>query len=386
MTAAARLFRTAFDREPEGVWSAPGRVNLIGEHTDYNGGLVLPFALSKRTDVAMALRHGGTSRICSSFAPGHVIELGPDDLNPGRTTGWVAYVAGVLWAMQADDGWDIAIDSSVPVGSGLSSSAALTCAVATGIDELLGLRLGRRELARRAQAAENGYVGVPTGGMDQVASMLCTRGHALLFDTREDTTEAIPFDPRSAGIDTVVVDTGVRHSHAEGSYADRRAECEQAAEELDVPTLRDIDTLDLNVALARLGSDRLRRRVRHVVTENDRVRSAVDALCTGDWERVGRLLAEAHVSVRDDFEVSCPELDLTVETLLSNGALGARLTGGGFGGSVVCLVPSSRSPKAVAAIEEAFLSRALPAPTAFPVVPSGGAARIDDEEAMNASG
>ena len=216
--SAVATFRRVFGFEADGVWAAPGRVNLIGEHTDYNEGLVLPFAIAEQTEAAISPRSDGHIRICSAQNPGEVSELKVSGLTPGLPSGWAAYVAGVPWALESDQGFDVAIDSSVPVGSGLSSSAALMCAVGLGINEMFDLGFSRREIARRTQRTENEYVGAPTGGMDQIASLLGTAGHAILFDVRADTTEQVPFDPAAAGYDVLVVDSMVRHGHAGGEY------------------------------------------------------------------------------------------------------------------------------------------------------------------------
>ena len=221
MISGGATFRRVFGYEAVGLWAAPGRVNLIGEHTDYNDGLVLPFAIAERTEAAIAPRNDGHIRVCSAQNPGEVIEFKASSLSPGLPSGWAAYVAGVPWALDCDRGFDVAVDSSVPVGSGLSSSAALMCAVGLGINELFALGFTRRELASRTQRTENDYVGAPTGGMDQIASLLGSEGHAILFDVRADTTEQVPFDPRSAGFEILVVDSMVRHGHASGEYAER---------------------------------------------------------------------------------------------------------------------------------------------------------------------
>ncbi|MDJ0497822.1 MAG: galactokinase [Acidimicrobiia bacterium] len=376
MTKAANLFRSIFGAEADGVWAAPGRVNLIGEHTDYNDGLVLPFALAQRTEVAIRLRTDGVIRMSSALAPNNVVGIPVKELAPGWPAGWGAYVAGVPWALEGDVGFDAAIDSSVPVGAGLSSSAALICAVGLGINDLLSLGYSRRELARRTRRTENEYVGAPTGGMDQIAALLCIEGHALLYDVREDTTEQVPFDPSDAGLKVLVVDTQVRHGHVDGEYAKRRADCEQAAEQLGVPTLRDVAYSDLDAALNHLDNERLVKRVRHVVTENQRVRDTAAALASDDWVGVGELLTAAHASIRDDFEASCTELDVAVAMLMESGALGARMTGGGFGGAAIALVPHAEADEAAHTVRAVFADNGFVPPTIFSVVPSAGATRI----------
>jgi galactokinase len=376
MTDGRATFRRVFGYEAVGLWVAPGRVNLIGEHTDYNDGLVLPFAIAERTEAAIAPRSDGHIRICSAQNPGEVLELKAGRLAPGLPSGWAAYVAGVPWALECEQGFDVAIDSSVPVGSGLSSSAALMCAVGLGINELFTLGYSRRDLAQRTQRTENDYVGAPTGGMDQIASLLGTEGHAILFDVRADTTEQVPFDPASAGLEVLVVDSMVRHGHAGGEYRERRDDCEESARRLDVPSLRGVTVGDLPAALLQLGDDRLAKRTRHIVTENQRVLGVATALSRNRWERVGELLNEAHISYRDDFEASCIEVDVAIETLLDSGALGARLTGGGFGGAAISLLRSDGIAAAKAAIGAVYEDRGWEPATMFTVVPSAGAQRI----------
>jgi galactokinase len=376
MISAADTFWRVFGSDPTGVWAAPGRVNLIGEHTDYNDGLVLPFAIEERTEAAFSLRDDGHIRICSAQNPGEVVEMKAVNLTPGLPSGWAAYVAGVPWALETAVGFDVAVDSSVPVGSGLSSSAALMCAVALGLNDLLDLGYTRRDLARRTHSTENDYVGAPTGGMDQIASLLGTAGYALLYDVQFDTTEQIPFDPGAAGLVVLAVDSMVRHGHADGAYRERRDDCEESARILGVETLRKVSVADLPNALPKLGNDRLAKRTRHIVTENQRVTDTATALRQDRWARVGELLTAAHVSYRDDFEASCPEVDLAVDTLLEAGAIGARLTGGGFGGAAICLMPVDQVNGAIAAVEASYSTAGYPAPQSFTVVPSAGAQRI----------
>jgi galactokinase len=351
-------------------------VNLIGEHTDYNGGLVLPFALAERTEAAISVRDDGVLRACSAQEPGEVVEINVAELHPGRPAGWGSYVAGVLWALDSGVGFDIAVTSEVPVGSGLSSSAALTCAIALGMNDLLEMGFDRPELARRTRRAENEYVGAPTGSMDQMASLLCTAGHALLYDTAADSTRQIPFDPDAAGLAILVVDTRVRHAHAGGEYVARRADCELAARRLELGSLREIEYPGLEEALDRIDDERVRQRVRHVVTENHRVIEMTGALGKGDWRRVGDLLVAAHRSIRDDFEASCPELDLAVDTLVGAGALGARMTGGGFGGAALGILPGDLVEVARGELESTFASSGFTKPNTFTVAPSDGARRI----------
>ena len=371
-------FLRTFDRRPSGVWSAPGRVNLIGEHTDYNDGFVLPFAIDARTTVAVATRDDRLLRLRSAQQPTGDVAVPLDELAPGRPDGWASYAAGVVWAFREDGhdvpGLDLLVDGRVPLGAGLSSSAALECAVALALDSLLDLGLGTDRLASLAQRAENDFVGAPTGVMDQIASLHGRDGHALLLDTRSMAVEAIPLDASGDGLVLVVVDTRVHHALGDGSYGDRRSACERATEALGVSALRDVPLDGLTDRLAPLD-DELRRRARHVVTENARVLAAVDALRAGDWPELGRLMTASHESLRDDYEVSCVELDAAVECALAAGAVGARMTGGGFGGSAIALVPAGRVGALRQAVTEHYAGRGWQPPAVFPVVPSAWARR-----------
>ncbi|MGA9596597.1 MAG: galactokinase [Acidimicrobiia bacterium] len=374
--SAATIFGRVYGYPAGGVWAAPGRVNLIGEHTDYNEGLVLPFAIAERTEAAITPRTDGRIRACSAQSAGEVVELDVSGLRPGIPSGWAAYVAGVPWSLECAQGFDVAIDSSVPLGSGLSSSAALMCSVGLGLNELFDLGFSRRDLARRTQRTENDYVGAPTGGMDQVASLLATEGHAILFDVQADMTEQVPFDPGAADLEVLVVDSMVRHGHAAGEYRARRADCEESARRLGVPSLRAVTVAELPAAAERLGDEQLAMRTRHIVTENQRVSDVAAALALGNWGRVGELLTEAHISYRDDFEASCIEVDVAVDTLLDCGALGARLTGGGFGGAAIALIESSAAVGTQRTVVAAFEQRGFATPMIFTVAPSAGARRI----------
>jgi galactokinase len=353
---AGSLFREVFGGEPDGVWLAPGRANLMGEHTDYNDGFVLPFALGQGVTAAAARnpdRSGAGKRrltLCSRQQPDDPVEVDLDGLAPGRVTGWAAYPAGVAWALEAAGhrvpGACIAIDSDVPAGAGLSSSAALECATALALTSLGGLDVPRAELVTIARRAENEFAGVPTGIMDQSASLLCRAGHALLLDCRSLESAQVPFEPAAAGAGLLLINTRARHELSDGEYGQRRAECEEAARRLGVPSLRDLtgpaDT-------GSLGDPVLRRRVRHVFTDNQRVLEVVALLrapsgpSADTYREIGRLLTQAHASLRDDFEVSWPEADAAVEAAVAAGAYGARMIGGGFGGSVLALVPATVS-------------------------------------------
>jgi galactokinase len=374
---AERWFRDWFGGRPEQMWLAPGRANLIGEHTDYNQGWVLPFALDLGVTVAAGRRGDGLLAIRSRQAPGTPADLQLAALAPGAVTGWAAYPAGVAWALREAGhplagGASMAIDSDLPQGAGLSSSAALECAAALALDGLHGLGLPRPQLATLAQRAENDFVGVPSGIMDQSASLLSRAGHALLLDCRTGVTADVPLDPAAAGLALLIVDTGARHALGDGRYAQRRSECEQAAARLGVGSLRDVTS---PAEVGRLDDPVLRRRARHVVTENGRVKQAVALLTRGDLAGVGPLLYASHASLRDDFEVSWPEADVAVDAAMAAGALGARMMGGGFGGSALALVPAGQ--RAVgAAITAEFARRGWPSPAFFPAVPSAGAFRL----------
>ena len=357
----------------DGVWQGPGRVNLIGEHTDYNAGLALPFALDRRTLVAVRRRPDRRWRCWSrQHAPEgdpEAVEVDLADLGPDRPEGWARYVLGVAWALTAAGvevpGLDLLVDSAVPLGSGLSSSAALTAAVAVATDGLAGADLGAEALVGICHDAESRFVGAPTGTLDQRAVLLSRAGHALLIDFATGGTETVPL--RGTG-PLVVVDTGVRHDHATGEYGARRADCEAAAATLGLPDLRSADLASIDAHL----SGRLAARARHVVTENARVVATVDRLRAG--EGIGDLLDASHRSLRDDFEVSCPELDAVVDAARRAGAEGARMTGGGFGGSAIVLGLSVEVARVAATEALAPLGR-VPA-AVFAAVPSGPAGRV----------
>jgi galactokinase len=369
-------FRAARGREPDGVWAAPGRVNLIGEHTDYNDGFVLPIALQQRTVAAAAVSADGCTRVRSLQRPGDVVTFAAGEVEPGEVGSWGSYVAGVAWALRTSGHsiteLDFLVDSNVPIGAGLSSSHALECAVATAWSDLSGLRLDRTAVALVCRRAENDYVGAPTGVMDQMASMHGLAGHAVFLDTRSLTVEHVPLDLATHGLALLVVDTNAPHRHVDGEYAARRKDCEQAAALLGVRALRDASLPDLR----RLPPDLLPR-ARHVVTENGRVLEVVALLRSGaDPRETGPLLTAAHISLRDDFEVTVPEVDVAVDTLLDAGAHGARITGGGFGGCVIALVDSSDADAAAAAVAAAYQKNGFPPPSAFAAVASDGARRL----------
>ncbi|RKN08647.1 galactokinase [Streptomyces radicis] len=377
MTDHERLFGTA----PEGLWAAPGRVNLIGEHTDYNEGYVMPLALPQTIKALVSRRPDRLLRLHSGHEPdAEPVTVDLAALAPGAVPGWAAYPAGVAWALAEAGheigGANISFDSDVPTGAGLSSSAALEVVTALALNDLGGLGLPPETLARLSQRAENDFVGVPSGILDQMASACCVAGHVLHLDTRDLGRRHVPFAMAVEGLRLLVVDTRVKHAHADGAYAKRRAECEAGAAALGVPFLRDVDHDDLDAALTRLTDPVVRRRVRHVVTEDRRVERVIALLDAGRARDIGPLLTEGHASLRDDFEVSCPELDLVVAAAVDAGALGARMTGGGFGGSAIVLVDEDAAEATGTAVREEFAARGLAAPRVFEAIPSAGAQRI----------
>lgn len=367
---------------------APGRVNLIGEHTDYNGGFVLPMAIHLGVTAEVTMRDDESLVVTSEQVPGATWGLDDiDELVPGACNGWVAYVAGVVWALRRHvcasglevpgvaRGLSIAVSGDVPLGAGLSSSAALECSVAMAVNHLWQLNLPRRTLATVAQAAENDFVGVPTGSMDQVASMLGREGSALFFDVLADEVAEVPLGLDDAGLALLVIDTRAAHSLVDGSYSARRQDCERAAEILGVGFLREAESCESVLpTLAAAGAGAvLVRRARHVITENQRVIDGVDALRRNEFSTFGRLMVESHASLRDDFEVSCLELDCAVEGALTAGALGARMTGGGFGGSAIALLPHSVVDEVRATVSADFAANGFGVPHFLLVRPSAGA-------------
>ena len=301
--AVRALFARAFGGEPAGLWRAPGRVNLIGEHTDYNEGFVLPFAIDRATTVALAPRRDRAVRLTSTF-DAVVVETDLDEVQARRFAGWSAYPLGVAWAfgealVALDDqvGFDVAIDSDVPVGAGLSSSAAIEMAVAVALNDVWAIGADRTTLTRVGQRAENIAVGAPTGIMDQSASVFGEPDAAVFLDCRSLAVEQVPLGFDAAGLVLLVVDTKVEHAHATGGYRDRREACERGAAALGVPALRDVTVDDLARAAAILDPVTFRR-VRHIVTEDARVLDSVGALRAGDLATFGALLSASHVSMR----------------------------------------------------------------------------------------
>ncbi|MBV8159352.1 MAG: galactokinase [Acidimicrobiia bacterium] len=345
----------AFGRWARGtaeVWQAPGRVNVIGEHTDYNGGLVLPIAIDRQTTVAAGPSVDGA--------------LHARSLDLADESGWVKYVEAVVRALGAMGvgfgGAEVLVSSTVPIGAGLSSSAALEVAAAAALSTLAGAQLDPHDLATVAHRAETEFVGVPVGLMDQTVAALARERHALFLDARSLDAEHIPFDPSAAALNIVVIDSGVRRRLDDGRYAERRSQCEAAAAALGVAQLRDAS---LDQVEAAQMDETLRRRARHVVTENERVLDVVDLLRMGKIDYLGPTLLASHASLRDDFDVSCDELDIIVEGAMDKGALGARMTGAGFGGCAIALVPDSHLFGLVDAFGDA----------AFEVRPVGGVRR-----------
>ncbi|MGY2898803.1 galactokinase [Curtobacterium sp. PvP017] len=375
-------FQQAYGYEPTVRYSAPGRVNLIGEHTDYNDGYVLPFAIDRRTTASIAPRPDRRLRVSSAFDAGTVLELSLDDLDPSNMTGWSAYVFGIAWALReqagADlsdkTGFDVVIESDVPVGAGLSSSAAIECGVALAFNDLWELGLDRKTLARVGQYSENHAVGAPTGIMDQSASLLGEQDAVVFLDCRTLDTAVVDLALEANGLEVLVIDTRVEHAHATGGYAARRASCEKGAQVLGVEALRDVSIDDLPRA-QELLDDETFRRVRHVVTEDQRVLDTVRTLREQGPRAIGSLLVASHESMRDDFEISVPELDLAVATAVEHGAVGARMTGGGFGGAAIALVDQESRGAIADAVAAAFAAAGYREPNVFTVHAAQGARR-----------
>ncbi|MFV0285428.1 MAG: galactokinase [Demequina sp.] len=380
MTDIRAAFEAAYGRPADGVWSSPGRVNLIGEHTDYNNGFVLPFGIDRRTWAAVAVRDDREIHLRSTFAEGEVVgDL--DALTLDSMSGWSAYVLGVAWAMadagidlSGARGLDVLIDSDVPVGAGLSSSAALECAAGAAFNELWGLELGKIELARFGRVAENKAVGAPTGLLDQAASMLAEDDHVVFLDCDTEEARPVALHLRDKNLGILVINSNVDHEHATGGYGDRFASCAKGAEVLGVTTLREIGADDLPRA-KELLDDETYRRVRHVVTENQRVLDTVATLGEAGPTAIGALMDESQASMRDDFEITVPEIDLACDTAVKAGAIGARMTGGGFGGSSIALVPLDKADAIADAVRAALAGAGMREATIFQVTPSQGARR-----------
>jgi len=372
MASLARNFEELFGRRPEVISEAPGRVNLIGEHIDYSEGFVLPFAIADRTYAAIASRTDGLVRIASHQRKEKIFTIDIHDVKPGSKGDWEKYVLGVLWSLGISSGVDILVDGSVPAGAGLSSSAALECSVAVGLNELFTLNKSLEDLARATQRAENDYVGMPCGIMDQSVSLMGKSGAALLLDCRDLTTESIPFNVADAGLELLIIDTQAHHALVDGGYAERRAACESVAAKLNIPSMRHL-ALEVLQASREKITDTEFIRARHAVTEIARVMQAVKALRASDFVTLGNLINQSHASLRDDYAVSCPELDLAVDTSIAAGAMGARMVGGGFGGSAIALIQAQDVTHTREAVTQAFESRGFKRPRFFTSLPSAGA-------------
>ena len=372
-------FKQEYDREPAGVWSAPGRVNLIGEHTDYNEGFVFPFAINRRTYAAVAPRQDNMICVASSFSK-ETFQIAISDIHQDEKNGWAAYPFGVAYAVaklsgkSQTQGFDIFIDSDVPVGAGLSSSAAIECAVGLALNELWNAGLDKKALAKAGQLGENEIVGAPTGIMDQTASLFGELDHAVFLDCRSLEAKAIELGFADAGLELLIIDTKVAHRLVDGGYAARRAACEAGAKALGVASLRDLSQADLTRAEEILDPVTLRR-VRHVITENARVEETVATLKAKGPRAIGELLYASHESMRDDFEISIDELDTAVETALRHGAIGARMTGGGFGGAAIALTPIEKISEVTLSVLAEFEALGYAKPEIFAVSAAPGAKR-----------
>ena len=372
MHQLATRFQEMFGKAPEIIASAPGRVNLIGEHVDFLDGFVLPFAISNATTVAIARNNENKIRCASIQKKGAVSTIDCANIAPKNGEAWTRYPIGVLWSLEIDSGLDILVDGQVPLGAGLSSSAALECAVATAMNELFNLGLSLPELVRAAQRAENIYVGMPCGIMDQSVSLMATQGNALLLDTRDLSIEQIPFDIAPLGLELLVIDTQVHHALVDGGYAERRASCEKAISDLGITSLRDITITDFVARKSELD-EKTYLRAFHGITEMKRVLDAVSLLKAGDFVGFGEIVTAAHISLRDNYTVSCPELNLAVDTALKFGALGSRMIGGGFGGSAIALIKARDSEPIKDEIKSAFMAARFKSPRFFSALPSSGA-------------
>lgn len=379
LLATIASFKQEYDREPAGVWSAPGRVNLIGEHTDYNEGFVFPFAINRRTYAAVAPRHDNMICVASSFSK-QTFQVSISDIKNDESNGWAAYPFGVAYAVaklsgkQQTLGFDIFIDSDVPVGAGLSSSAAIECAVGLALNDLWNAGLDKKTLAKAGQLGENEIVGAPTGIMDQTASLFGELDHAVFLDCRSLEAIAVELGFAEAGLELLIIDTKVAHRLVDGGYAARRAACEAGAKALGVSSLRDLTEADLDRATELLDPTTLRR-VRHVISENARVERTVATLKASGPRAIGELLYASHESMRDDFEISIDELDTAVEISIRHGALGARMTGGGFGGAAIALTPVEKISEVTLSVLAEFEALGYAKPEIFAVSAAPGAKR-----------
>jgi galactokinase len=388
--AAVSLFVSSFGGPPAGVWAAPGRVNLIGEHVDYAGGVCLPFALPQRTFIAVRLRADGLLRLVSG-------QLGTpwsgrlDSVGPGSPPGWPAYLAGVVWAMRAEGllpadfaGVDVAVHSDVPVGAGLSSSAALECSLAVALAELTEpdpeAVPDRIRLASVCVRAENEVALAETGGMDQTVALLARAGYCLRLDFASGAVEPVPLLLSARELALLVINTNAPHQLADGQYAQRRASVDRATRVLGVGSLGEVTSVEwAHDTLVAAGHDDplLLRRVRHVITETARAKEAAEALAEVRVSGLGRLLTESHISLRDDYQVSSPAQDASVDAAMAAGALGARMVGGGFGGSVIALVWQRAVDEVAGAVADSAQRAGLAAPSFLVAEASGAAGRAD---------
>ena len=404
--AATNLFEQTYHYTPEGVWAAPGRVNLIGEHVDYAGGICLPFALTQCAYVAVSRNNDGVYRAIDDAGGGQVFEIPVSEVGPGSPNNWTGYVLGAIWAAgqagllgpgdsgeenAAMQGFDLALTSDVPIGAGLSSSAAIECSAAVAAVEITHGRsvneVERVALVDATMRAENEVVGAATGGLDQKISLLGWKGNALAIDFGTGAYRQVPFNIEKKGLSILVANTNSPHSLADGQYASRRGVIDGVAEAAGKSTLRMV-TNPYETAQAWAVShtpegvdtqewvEIVHRRVRHVVSEIARTEKAIAQLEAGDLKAFGESMQLSHISLRHDYEVSTPELDTVVEIALAHGALGARMTGGGFGGSAIALLPSERLKECADAIAEAFNQRGYPVPEFIAATPSQGAHRV----------
>lgn len=362
----------AFGYAPDIIAAAPGRVNLIGEHIDYSDGYVLPFAIADRTYAAIRKRSDRLVRITSVQRQNAIVSVNLANIKPGLKGQWERYALSVIWAMGITEGVDVMIDGHVPLGAGLSSSAALECSVATALNHLFSCGFDLQSLARLTQKGENEYVGVPCGIMDQSVSLMAQTGSALLLDCRDLTSRNVSFDVASSGLELLIIDTQAHHSLTDGGYADRRASCDSVVAKLGILSMRELTLEQLNGSRDLISEIEFIR-ARHAVTEIARVLKAVTALGNRDFIELGRLLNASHESLRDDYNISCPELNTAVNAALSVGALGARMIGGGFGGSAIALIKASHTQETIKAIEKAFSNLKFKAPRFFTSLPSQGA-------------
>ncbi|NOZ38621.1 MAG: galactokinase [Planctomycetes bacterium] len=374
---ATSAFQKRFGRPARYVVAAPGRVNLIGEHIDYNDGLVLPMAIDRYTVLAGDLAEGESACVYSRLMDEqHIIPLASGDVT-GLPV-WTRYLRGVFDAYREEGiypkAFDAVVDSTVPLGGGLSSSAALEVATATLIETITGQSVTPVRKALLCQQAEHRSAGVPCGIMDQFSSVLCQAGHLMLLDCRSQETTMVPMTDPS--IEVLIINSNVKHELTGGEYAKRRAQCEAAAQALRVPTLREASLAMLEEKKSELDA-LLYRRARHVITEINRTTATAAAIEAGRWADVGELMAASHASLRDDYEVSCPELDILVaaasELGIEQGLLGSRMTGGGFGGCTVSLVKTEATTKVAKEICKRYRRQTGVTAIAFATPPAQGA-------------